>query len=250
MTPGNGPQKENGYTAIANEIMEQLAMAPISRDGFRCVLFLLRKTYGYNRKTDRISLAQWAEGTGLKRQNVWRELQRLQAQRIIVSAASGPKSAKTWRFNKHYNEWIPQSVIAGDDSSVIADDDSADQSVIAGDDASVIKPHERTKERKQAAAAAESSTKNERDPWIEAYEQTLGMVPNPFIAGQVQDWSKRVTLDGWRYALMETAKGKGRTWGYTESILLRIEVEGYVAPAPAQSTPTVDFTVEELYGHR
>lgn len=146
---------KGGYVRVHYAIFEFLAKAPLRGQQFRCLMFLFRKTYGYNKKEDSISLQQWADGTGLKRQNVWRELQLLIKCKVIYMRSSGPKRANTWGFNKRHEQWQLESVIAEDDSqSVITDDYSCEPSVITDDDKSVITPHERTKDNKDKLPTA------------------------------------------------------------------------------------------------
>ena len=103
------PQKEKGYTAIANEIMEALAKYRIPGEQMQCLLFILRKTYGYNKKTDAISLSQFVKGTGIKRGNVARAIKGLIAKNLIYVKKGGIKketiSISKYRFNKRYGSW-------------------------------------------------------------------------------------------------------------------------------------------------
>lgn len=97
------PQKENGYTAISNEIMEALAKTRISGEARQVLDFILRKTYGFNKKEDRISLSQFYLGTGLKIPNVCRALNHLLSMNLIIKSDS-IKGVK-YRFNKNFEEW-------------------------------------------------------------------------------------------------------------------------------------------------
>lgn len=100
------PQKENGYTPIANEIMEQLAIINLSAYETRVLLFLFRKTYGWSKKGDYIPLVQFEEGTNLKRKYVSRALRQLE-KKLIIRGIRGEKRTVTWyQFNKKYSEWI------------------------------------------------------------------------------------------------------------------------------------------------
>ena len=48
------PRKKNGYTPIANEIMDALALIKKpSPYEWNILMFLLRKTYGWNKKEDK-----------------------------------------------------------------------------------------------------------------------------------------------------------------------------------------------------
>ena len=61
------PQIENGYTRIANELLEALLLANLSKRQLLVVFAVIRQTYGFNRKSDRISGSQIAGLTGLRR---------------------------------------------------------------------------------------------------------------------------------------------------------------------------------------
>lgn len=77
------PQLENGYTRIANEILEATAKFQFNGAQLRLLIFLWRKTYGFQKKADNISLSQWEEGTGLNRRTVQRELRALQKMNVL-----------------------------------------------------------------------------------------------------------------------------------------------------------------------
>ncbi len=77
------PQIENGYTKISNEIMDALALHRISGQEFQIVLFILRKTYGFNKKCDLISMGQIAKGTGINRPQVCKLLTKLYEKNIL-----------------------------------------------------------------------------------------------------------------------------------------------------------------------
>ena len=64
------PQIENGHTQIANEILEQLARIRLSPNQWQVILCIIRKTYGYHKKIDHISIGQYQKGTKLARRTV------------------------------------------------------------------------------------------------------------------------------------------------------------------------------------
>ena len=47
-------QLENGYIQIANEVLEHLASIKFDGTEFRLIFFLLRKTWGWKKKEDKI----------------------------------------------------------------------------------------------------------------------------------------------------------------------------------------------------
>ncbi len=106
-------QVENGnFARIHNEILERLALTDLSGSEFRCLLFLLRKTYGYQKKQDKISYSQFADGTGLDRRSVIRSLEKLVSRSIIVCRDNGNNRPQSWAFNKYFEQWDKTSVIS------------------------------------------------------------------------------------------------------------------------------------------
>ena len=97
------PQTENGYVKIANELIEQLARLYLSGNEWRVVLVVIRKTYGWNKKTDKISLTQFQELTKLSRPSVVRALKKLVAKQILV--AKQQPFINEYGLNKLYKEW-------------------------------------------------------------------------------------------------------------------------------------------------
>jgi len=98
------PQVENGHVKIANEIIEQLAKINLSNYEWRLLMIILRKTYGWNKKTDCISLSQFQESTGIKTQHISVALKRLLKSNIIVKN-NGSKIME-YGLQKDYTKWI------------------------------------------------------------------------------------------------------------------------------------------------
>lgn len=94
---------EDGYTKLANELYEELIGANLTRNQAKVAHAICRKTYGFNKKSDRISDSQLAELTRLPRQKVNKAKNELIAMKVIVKIgmAIGP--------NKNLTEWeIPE----------------------------------------------------------------------------------------------------------------------------------------------
>jgi len=99
------PQKENGYTPISNEILDALIKTKINSDAWKLTLFIIRKTYGFNKKQDKIALSQFVLATQLKKSVVCRGLNRLQNMNIIIRIAND--ECTIYRFNKDFDTWKP-----------------------------------------------------------------------------------------------------------------------------------------------
>lgn len=104
------PQKENGYTAIANELLEAICryqFPPKASVPPRIILFLLRKTYGYHKKDDVISLTQFQKGIGEgNRSNVVYWINYLVQAKILVKTSLSKMQVK-YGLNKDYEQWLP-----------------------------------------------------------------------------------------------------------------------------------------------
>ena len=113
------PQLEDGFTSIANEIIEALMKINLSPYESRVLWFIIRKTYGFNKKTDWISLSQFAKGTYLDRRLVHRALKKLSSKKMIVIYRDD-KFRIRYGFQKDYTRWSVSSLQM---TSVISIDD-------------------------------------------------------------------------------------------------------------------------------
>lgn len=94
------PQVENGYTKLANEILEKLSLPGINGSEYRVIIFVVRKTYGFHKKQDRISLTQFQKGTLMDRKSAVETIKSLVGKNILV------KTGSVYRFNKNWEEWL------------------------------------------------------------------------------------------------------------------------------------------------
>jgi len=98
------PQVEDGYCKIANELLEAKAKIRISGEENQIWDVILRKTYGFNKKTDRISISQFVLSTGMKRGNVYRAIKNLIARKIILNIAT-PEGVE-YGLQKDFSKWV------------------------------------------------------------------------------------------------------------------------------------------------
>jgi len=97
------PQLANGYTPIANELLEHLIAYKFSQNDYKVLLAIIRKTYGYHKKVDAIGNSQLAVMTGLQRTHVARSIRSLIAQNVLICDDSQYKNCIG--INKHYQTW-------------------------------------------------------------------------------------------------------------------------------------------------
>jgi phage replication O-like protein O len=98
------PELENGFTRIANEILEAIGKTKLNGHEFRILIILFRQTYGYGKKNDKISAAQWEEFTGINRRKIWEAIDGLKKKNIII--IDNNHNTNIYSFQKNYEEWI------------------------------------------------------------------------------------------------------------------------------------------------
>lgn len=99
------PQVENGHTRLANELVEALARTPLTSHESQVLWFLIRKTYGWSRKTDWIVLSQFSDGTGLERRDAHRAICRLHSRRMIIREKASPRRIR-YGLQKDFDLWL------------------------------------------------------------------------------------------------------------------------------------------------
>lgn len=78
------PQVENGHVDIANELAEAFQGVQLSGHQWRILWVILRQTYGWHKKAERISLSTFEKKTGIPTKHITRELKDLLARKIIT----------------------------------------------------------------------------------------------------------------------------------------------------------------------
>ena len=97
------PQRENGHVRVANELVEAFQRLRLSGNQWRLLWTIMRFTYGWNKKTDYISLTTFEKFTGLNRWNLKRYLNDLFHREIIIRDNSG--YIIKYGLQKDYTKW-------------------------------------------------------------------------------------------------------------------------------------------------
>jgi len=93
------PQTENGYTKIANELLDAMCQLHLSGNQWKVLHAIIRKTYGWNKTVDFLTGTQIADMTGMHSTHVYTALRVLRDRRVI-----------TWHnrliaIQKDYEQW-------------------------------------------------------------------------------------------------------------------------------------------------
>ncbi|MDA3862023.1 MAG: replication protein [Melioribacteraceae bacterium] len=93
----------NEFTRLSNELLEALCKIKVSGAAMSILLVIFRKTYGFNKKKDRISLSQFSELTGIERSNCSRAVAKLESMNLIT--ISKDINSSTYSIQKDYDLW-------------------------------------------------------------------------------------------------------------------------------------------------
>lgn len=97
------PQVEDGYTKLSNELLDALVRHSFSSRQYSVVLAVMRKTYGFNKKTDDIGLSQIEKMTGIFKTHLSKTVRELAEMRVLIRSQG--QFGHKLSINKHYNQW-------------------------------------------------------------------------------------------------------------------------------------------------
>ena len=97
-------QLENGYTRIANQILESLCTISLSPYEVRVLMCVVRKTYGFNKKEDWIANSQIVKLTNIHKAHVSRTVKSLKNRKIVTYTGNKIK------INTDTPSWLPAEV--------------------------------------------------------------------------------------------------------------------------------------------
>ena len=101
------PQLENGYTKIANEVLDNIAKAKLNGTQFRILMVVWRSTYGWDKKEFKLSESFLANATGIHKQQIKRELKEMLKLGLLVEVEKPTfNTSRVIGFNKRYQESI------------------------------------------------------------------------------------------------------------------------------------------------
>lgn len=93
------PQTENGWTMIADEIIEALMRINLSPYESRIIWAVIRQTYGWQKKGANISLSKFNELTGVSKSHICDAIKKLVKRNILV------KKKNRYSLQKNYEKW-------------------------------------------------------------------------------------------------------------------------------------------------
>jgi len=95
---------ENGYTGIPNMLLEALMQTKVPGREFRLLLGIFRKTFGWNKDDDWISISQLSQMTGIGKTHINEVMNKLVNKNIVSKRKSGYKAI--YSIQTDISKWV------------------------------------------------------------------------------------------------------------------------------------------------
>lgn len=110
------PQTEDGYTRLANELLDAIIRFDFTKRQYAVLLAVVRKTYGYNKKADALSIYQISVMTGIDRAHISKAVAELHTMNVLTKAEKGRLAhgqiVPEISINKNYKTWATRAETA------------------------------------------------------------------------------------------------------------------------------------------
>jgi phage replication O-like protein O len=219
-------QPENGYTKIAHELLERLALTKLSPTQYRIILAVWRYTYGFNRKEHEMSLTFISNAIGADKRNIQRELKGLEEMKIIHQEVKSGSYRKI-TFNKNYDEWIGKTTIGRTAIGEIANGES-DNTTIGETNNGTIGETNNQERYKDNFKESSNSTEKQFSEIMSFYEKNLqkGISETPYNLDLINQWFGEFGFELLLAAMKVSAKAEAKGVSFTEGILKNWKVAG------------------------
>lgn len=206
---------EDGYTRIANDLFEAVMCADLTARQLKVVMAIIRKTYGFGKKLDRITNTQIAEMTGIHHTHVCKAKNEMIAMNIVISSGNKigiNKDFTEWNFNisqvsetlaKSANKTLAKTANSHKPSQLNTKETITKEKKESN---TPLTPHE-VKGRESAKPTKRKSTPINYDEYLNAYNEEVGdRLPHAVEANEKRKTRIRkiikslatANVDGWR----------------------------------------------------
>jgi phage replication O-like protein O len=104
------PQTEDGFTRIANELLQAIIINGFTSRQLNVIFAIIRCTYGFNKKSDAVSGYQIAKMTNIDRSHISKTINELVKMNVITRLKTGRESHGIFvneiAINKYYDTWL------------------------------------------------------------------------------------------------------------------------------------------------
>ncbi|KAB5497781.1 replication protein [Serratia sp. RJAL6] len=220
---------DDGYTRIANELLEAVMSADLTARQLKVALAIIRKTYGFGKKVDRITNTQIASMTGIHHTHVCTAKNEMIAMNIIITSGFQigiNKVVSDWKLNISQNS----KTLAKSANKSLAKSANEHSPTQLNTKETIQKKERKNKntmpEQVQAECEKTSSEPAKPNPVDEAFESTFwcaGMVKTgkkaakSAFATQYREWRKQSGGSPIQFAQFladDIACRKGKQFGF------------------------------------
>jgi phage replication O-like protein O len=106
------------FTAVPDELLEMMVKIYLSDNERRVLGWIIRKTFGWNKKEDWISNSQFEEATGIKDTHICKVKKKLLKKNIIKVSYKKKEDSSIYKrkdpyysINLNYKKWKPEEKI-------------------------------------------------------------------------------------------------------------------------------------------
>lgn len=138
---------KGGFTRIPNDILEALCGLGVSGSEMRVLLYIIRRTYGFNTGSAEIPLSAIGNAVGMSRVNVSKVLKKLNSAGLISRSPENGNNPRTYSLspdiagNRGEVSSEKTTVVRNSDTNVVSPDDTC---VVNNNDSSVVSLHDNT----------------------------------------------------------------------------------------------------------
>ena len=233
-------QKENGFTPIANELLEVVPRYNFNGTQMKIILTVWRYTYGFKRKEHDLSINFIVNATGTSKRQIQKEVNRLIENKVLIEVQK-PSFNQTRKigFNKKYHQWTIEHSRTKEqqmnDSSEMNNSTPHQVNNSSPQQMNDSTPHQvnNSSPKKESIKEIYKETTKERessvvDP-VSFYSDNFGMI-SPYMAENIEYWiedtSSELVVEAMRIAL----KNGVRKFNYVEGILKDWKSKNYKTP--------------------
>lgn len=254
-------QKENGYTSIANELVEALARVNLTAYQQRILWVIWRKTYGWQgKKADYISISQFEKLTGIDRRNIVRTVRELEMMQMITVERDSTRTAK-FAFQKDYEKWklLSNRTIAGKKKLL----SNESKTIVLSDNKTIVlsdthKTKTIYKTNKGVSDLLEKFTGEEKnliDQLLEAVASTrkTGKIADSVktsILQHLQKYPRQQVIAGCRTYLDKQYHLEGKSEKYLYGIIRNTPIVGGQLIVPRDLVPSGSRLLDDYYNKR
>lgn len=207
-------QVENGFTKIANQILEEIAKFKFNGTELRIIMIIWRYTYGFNRKSHEMSAGFISNAIGVDISRVKKVLKDLIDKKVILVVEEASfNSSRILAFNKNFEEWGVENDTRGKKVPQVSERTLPQGSNSTPPQGSKITP----KKENIKEIYKENKEEEEKDP-AKFFDKYIAPI-SPVIVQQIEDWENDLSPEIVIRAMKEAVYQNARNWKYINRIL-------------------------------